>query len=201
LNKEWKSIFSITNVYHSSICNVSTSVWSRREANPLYCLRVHAQVMRFRRLARNYGRRHTGPSAASATARKRARFRPETWTWHARSTRGSAGGQSDSFKVTTRCHVPRVFHDTTAKNRPSRPRTFASEAWNKLDLACPTRGGGYLTDRMSVVWYWNRMAPDTEDILHRLGRAFLFRKRLIYFDIVGIFNVFYCRWKMSRVIV
>lgn len=43
--------------------------WPRHEASPLCCLRVHAQVMRFQRLARNYGWQHTGQSAASATAR------------------------------------------------------------------------------------------------------------------------------------
>lgn len=51
--------------------------------------------------------------------------------------RGSAGVQSDSFKVTTRCHVPRVLHDTPAENRPSRPWTLASsgEARNKDSIS------------------------------------------------------------------
>lgn len=142
--------------------------------------------MRFGKLARNYERRHTGPSAASATARNGRGSVGNLDVARAIHARRSAGVQSDSFKVTTRCHVPRVLHDTTAENHPSRPWMLASNNEARNKLACPARGIWPIA-WANVVWYWNRMVLDTKDIFHRPERAPLFyQKRLVYFDVVAV---------------
>lgn len=104
-------------------------------------------------------------------------------TWHAR---GSAGVQSDSFKVTTRCHVPRVLHDndrwksSVTLVRRARERQPAHEI-NFISRAA-------IPDRVSVILI---LEPDGPRYRRHFSSAGTSSSPLeeTYFDIVGIFSV------------
>lgn len=93
--------------------------------------------------------------------RRRARNRhcSLTGTWTTKYASKTRDGQSDSFKVTTRCHVPCVLRGATAEKHPLRaPSCRAGAAYsckqqrNKFDVACarPKLVDIFVTDRVSV---------------------------------------------------